>query len=111
MNEGQEENQSQIDVYQTRRFEKALDKLPEALQEEVEDEVDRIIANPEIGERKKGDLSHLWVHKFRLNGQLTLLGYTWIEVKIELYLLSVGSYENFYDEQKQHRKADLKLIS
>lgn len=111
MNAGQEENPSQIDVYQTRRFEKALDKLPESLQEEVEDEVDRIIANPEIGERKKGDLSYLRVHKFRLSGQLTLLGYTWIEDKLELYLLSVGSHENFYDEQKQHRKADLKLIS
>ncbi|WP_336239646.1 type II toxin-antitoxin system RelE/ParE family toxin [Enterobacter chuandaensis] len=111
MNAGQEENQSQIDVYQTRRFEKALDKLPESQQEEVEDEVDQIIANPEIGELKKGDLSHLRVHKFRLNGQLTLLGYTWIEDKLELYLLHVGSHENFYDRQKQHRKADLKLIS
>lgn len=109
MSAGQEEK-SQIDVYQTRRFEKALGKLPETLQEEVEDEVDRIIANPEIGDRKKGDLSHLWVHKFSLNGQLMLLGYSWVEDKLELYLLSIGSHENFYDEQKQHRKADLKVI-
>lgn len=107
----EQNEKSQIEVYQTRRFEKALDKLPESLQEEVEDEVDRIIANPGIGERKKGDLCYLQIHKFRLNGQLTLLGYTWVEDKLELYLLSVGSHENFYDEQKQHRKTDLKLIS
>ncbi|HAT8013543.1 type II toxin-antitoxin system RelE/ParE family toxin [Citrobacter rodentium] len=110
MNAGQEENQTQIDVYETNRFKKTVDKLPEALQEEVEDQIDIILANPQIGELKKGDLSHLRVHKFRLNGQLTLLGYTWLEDKIELYLLHVGSHENFYDEQKKHRKADLKLI-
>ncbi|CAI0699647.1 MULTISPECIES: type II toxin-antitoxin system RelE/ParE family toxin [Serratia] len=108
MSEEQQENE--VDVYQSRRFEKALDKLPEALQEIVEDEVDAIIANPEIGELKKGDLSFLRVHKFQLNNRLTLLGYSWVEDKLELYLLSVGSHENFYQDQKTHRKADLKLI-
>ncbi|HBK4608139.1 type II toxin-antitoxin system RelE/ParE family toxin [Serratia marcescens] len=108
MSEEQQENE--VYVYQSRRFEKALDKLPEALQEIVEDEIDAIIANPEIGELKKGDLSFLRVHKFQLNNRLTLLGYSWVEDKLELYLLSVGSHENFYQDQKTHRKADLKLI-
>lgn len=108
MSEGQ--NEKEVDVYQTRRFEKALDKLPEKLQEIVEDAIDTIIANPEIGEQKKGDLSFLRVHKFQMNNRLTLLGYTWIEDKLELYLLSVGPHENFYQDQKTHRKADLKLI-
>lgn len=108
MSEGQ--NEKEVDVYQTRRFEKALDKLPEKLQEIVEDAIDTIIANPEIGEQKKGDLSFLRVHKFQMNNRLTLLGYTWVEDKLELYLLSVGPHENFYQDQKTHRKADLKLI-
>ncbi|WP_129543811.1 type II toxin-antitoxin system RelE/ParE family toxin [Serratia sp. 1D1416] len=108
MSEGQDEKE--VDVYQSRRFEKALDKLPEKLQEIVEDEIDTIIANPEIGEQKKGDLSFLRVHKFQMNNRLTLLGYTWIEDKLELYLLCVGPHENFYQDQKTHRKADLKLI-
>ncbi|ULH09612.1 type II toxin-antitoxin system RelE/ParE family toxin [Serratia marcescens] len=108
MSEGQ--NEKEVDVYQSRRFEKTLGKLPEALQSIVEDEIDAIIANPEIGEQKKGDLAFLRVHKFQLNNRLTLLGYSWIEDKLELYLLSVGSHENFYQEQKTHRKADLKLI-
>ncbi|HFF8971282.1 type II toxin-antitoxin system RelE/ParE family toxin [Serratia ureilytica] len=108
MNERQEEQG--VEVYQSRRFAKTLDKLPEQLLEIVEDEIDTIIANPEIGELKKGDLSFLRVHKFQLNNRLTLLGYTWIEDKFELYLLSVGPHENFYQDQKTHRKADLKLI-
>lgn len=108
MSEGQ--NEQEVDVYQSRRFEKTLDKLPEALQEIVENEIDTIIANPEIGERKKGDLVFLRVHKFQLNNRLTLLGYSWVEDKLELYLLSVGPHENFYHDQKSHRKVDLKLI-
>ncbi|AMH00926.1 type II toxin-antitoxin system RelE/ParE family toxin [Serratia liquefaciens] len=108
MSEGQ--NEKEVDVYQSRRFEKTLDKLPEALQEIVENEIDTIIANPEIGELKKGDLAFLRVHKFQLNNRLTLLGYSWVEDKLELYLLSVGPHENFYQDQKSHRKVDLKLI-
>ncbi|NHB87113.1 type II toxin-antitoxin system RelE/ParE family toxin [Photorhabdus tasmaniensis] len=108
MSEGQKD--PKIDVYETRRFSKALSKLSENLLTIVEDEIDRIIDNPEIGEQKKGDLSFLRVHKFQLNNQLTLLGYCWIEGKIELYLLNFGPHENFYQEQKRHRKADLKFI-
>ncbi|WP_080179284.1 type II toxin-antitoxin system RelE/ParE family toxin [Salmonella enterica] len=107
-----EEHQGrEIDVYQSRRFEKFLSKLPEALLKIVEDEIDRIIDNPLMGVQKKGDLSFLHVHKFPLNNQQVLLGYSWVEDKLALYLLGIGPHENFYTDQKKHRKADLKLIS
>ncbi|MFT8209998.1 MAG: type II toxin-antitoxin system RelE/ParE family toxin [Symbiopectobacterium sp.] len=99
-----------IEVYQSRRFEKALNKLPEAQLKVVEDEVDKIIEDPTIGVQKKGDLHFLWVHKFPLNKQQALLGYAWVEDKLELYLLSISSHENFYQDQKNHRKINLKLI-
>lgn len=108
MSEGPQNRE--IDVYQSNRFEKALDKLPEKLQQIVEDEIDKIVDNPELGEQKKGDLSYLRVHKFKLNNQLTLLGYSWVENKIELYLLSLEPHENFYQAQKKHRKVNLKLM-
>lgn len=76
----------------------------------VDEEIERIIANPEIGERKKGDLSYLWVHKFYMGKQQYLLGYSWLVQKLTIYLLSLGTHENYYDEQKRHRRADLKLI-
>lgn len=101
---------SDIDVYQSRRFEKTLDKLPESLLRVVEDEIEKIIQNPLLGEKKKGDLSYLRVHKFQLNNRLTLLGYSWVEDRIELYLLSLGSHENFYQEHKKQRKTDLRTI-
>ncbi len=105
------EQQKEIEIYQSNLFEKQLKKLSEKDLTLVEDEIDKVIENPEIGERKKGDLSYLWVHKFKMNGHLVLLGYSWQETKFELYLLSVGPHENFYDEMKNRRKADLKLIS
>jgi len=105
------EQQKEIEVYQSNLFEKQLKKLSEQDLSLVEDEIDKVIENPEIGERKKGDLSYLWVHKFKMNGQLVLLGYSWQETKFELYLLSVGPHENFYENMKTRRKADLKLIS
>lgn len=104
------EEQKEPEVYEARRFSKALSKLPEAQLKTVEDEIDRIIADPELGELKKGDLAHLRVHKFKLNNQQALLGYSWLEEKIEIYLLQLGVHENFYQKMKSQRKGDLKLL-
>ena len=104
------EEQNEIDVYVSRRFKKALSKLPEAQLKIVEDEVDRIIDDPDMGEQKKGDLSHLRVHKFKMDNQLALLGYSWLEEKVEIYLLQFGSHENFYQKMKEQRKVDIKLL-
>ncbi len=44
----------------------------------------------------KGDLAALWVHKFKSQGQLYLLGYTLDEGVRLVYLEAIGSHENFY---------------
>lgn len=100
-----------IEVYQSRIFEKAFGRLSEAHKDRVDEEVENIINDPELGERKKGDLSHLWVHKFKLDGQEVLLGYSWVEQKLELYLLNLGAHENFYKAAKKRRKVDIDLMS
>ncbi|EHH1048574.1 type II toxin-antitoxin system RelE/ParE family toxin [Vibrio parahaemolyticus] len=105
-----EQNGNKINVFESRSFEKHMNKLSEAQCEVVEDEIDKIIENPELGTRKKGDLSHLWVHKFKMDNQEVLLGYSWVEGKLELYLLNIGPHENFYTALKKRRKADLKII-
>ncbi len=61
----------------------------------------KIQQNPEIGDRKVGDLAALRVFKFRSNGQLYLLGYTLDETIRLIYLESVGSHENFYRDLKR----------
>ena len=104
------EEQNEIDVYESRRFEKAIKKLTESQLKVVEDEIEKIIEDPEIGELKKGDLAFLRVHKFNLENQLALIGYSWIEERLEIYLLQLGSHENFYKKMKGQRKVDQKLI-
>lgn len=104
------EEQNEIEIYESRRFEKALSRLSDSQLKIVEDEIDKIIESPIIGELKKGDLSHLRVHKFNVNNQQALLGYSWIEDKLEIYLLHLGPHENFYQKMKGQRKGDIKLI-
>lgn len=104
------EEQNKINVYESNRFTKTLKKCSMAQLKIIEDEIDFIIQNPEIGVLKKGNLSHLRVHKFKINHQQVLLGYSWIEEKIELYLLHLGSHENFYQKTKDRRNVDLKFM-
>lgn len=99
-----------IDVYESRRFAKALAKLPDSQLRQVEDQIELIISEPTIGVQKKGDLSYLWVHKFKVDAQEMLLGYSWVENRLELYLLSLGAHENFYQDMKKQRKNDLKFF-
>lgn len=78
-----EENQ-EIHVYQTRTFEKVLNKLDDSVRDLVDEHIELITYNPDI---KKGDLSHVRVHKFKINDEQTLLGYNWSEGKVTLALL------------------------
>ena len=68
-------------------------------QDEIRKEIKKIVNGPEIGEEKKGDLRSIFVHKFKINQQLTLLAYQFDpETRI---LLMLGSHQNFYKNLKQ----------
>ena len=65
----------------------------------VDAAVRTIVANPEIGEAKKGDLAGVYFHNFPLNRQQMLLAYEWNPNTRVLLLL--GSHENFYRNLKR----------
>ncbi|MGL5293801.1 MAG: type II toxin-antitoxin system RelE/ParE family toxin [Aeromonas sp.] len=48
------DEQPEIDVFESVLFSKQLKKLPPALLKLVEDEIDKIIDDPEFGEQKAG---------------------------------------------------------
>ena len=89
------------DIKQTKRFSRLYKKLHDNMVVDVDDAIEKIQQNPEIGDRKVGDLAALRVFKFRSNGQLYLLGYTLDETIRLIYLESVGSHENFYRDLKR----------
>ncbi len=89
------------EVLQTRRFARAYKKLHDNIALDVDEAVVEVAQNPDVGEKKQGDLSELWVHKFRSQGQLWLLGYTRDDGIQLIYLEAIGSHENFYRDLKR----------
>ena len=90
------------EVRQTRRFARAYKKLTNVtLIADTDAAVAAVAQDPAVGERKKGDLAQLWVHKFRSSGQLYLLGYTCDDAVRLVYLEALGPHENFYQDLKR----------
>ncbi|MDD2864570.1 MAG: type II toxin-antitoxin system RelE/ParE family toxin [Methylococcales bacterium] len=89
-----------MEVVQTRTFKQAVKKLTSKQKKELDEAVKVVMNNPCIGDQKKGDLNFLWVYKFHMNNQLTLLGYSYEDEIVTLNLLAVGSHENFYRDIK-----------
>lgn len=88
-------------IRQTRRFARTYKKLHDNLIAEVDTAIGDVAQDPDVGERKKGDLAQLWVYKFRCMGQLYLLGYTRDDEVRLVYLEALGSHENFYRDLKR----------
>ena len=89
-------------MQQTRRFARVYKKLTNlTLIADTDAAVSTVADNPDVGERKKGDLAALSVHKFRSQGQLYLLGYTRDDEVRVVYLEALGPHENFYRDLKQ----------
>ena len=88
-------------VLQTRRFARQYKKLHRNIAVEVDDAVEQVTNNPNVGERKKGDLAELFVYKFHVKDQLYFLGYTRDDAVRLIYLQSVGVHENFYRDMKR----------
>jgi len=89
-------------VQQTRRFARVYKKLTQiSLIADTDAAVEAVAENPDVGDRKKGDLGQLWVYKFRSQGQLYLLGYTREEAVRLIYLEALGPHENFYRDLKR----------
>ena len=89
------------EVQQTRRFARVYKKLTNAaLIADADAAVATVANNPDIGERKEGVMAQMWVHKFRSQGQLYLLGYTREDEVRLVYLEALGPHENFYRDLK-----------
>jgi len=86
---------------QTRRFARSYKKLLPNVAADVDRAALQVSEQPLIGEKKRGDLSELYVHKFRSQGQLYLLGYMLDQDVRLVYLEAVGPHENFYRDLKK----------
>jgi mRNA-degrading endonuclease RelE of RelBE toxin-antitoxin system len=93
-----------LEVLVTPTFTKIAKKLHAKDKGVVDKAVKDVAADPTIGEEKKGDLSGVFVYKFKLNKQELLLSYRLQPDKFrpeQVVLLSLGSHENFYSNLKR----------
>jgi len=95
-----------MDIRQTPLFERTVKKLSKQDKADLDEAVKLVANDPDIGERKVGDLLGVSVYKFKMNKQPVLLAYSVDEEDssvITLYLLKLGSHENFYRDLKQRK--------
>ena len=85
-----------LQVLQTPTFKKAVKKLKPNQKSDLDTAIKKLMIDPNLGEQKKGNLSFLRVYKFKMNKQLTLLGYSFNDGALILELMNLGSHENFY---------------
>ena len=82
------------EIIQSPTFAKQKKKLKKKQIRKLDEAIKKIMANPDIGDLKKGDLQGIRVCKYKAENNLILLAYE-IEGSA-LYLYSFGSHQNFY---------------
>lgn len=81
-------------------FQRSVKKLHSNQKKELDAAIHSLGSNPRLGDAKRGDLSGVFVLKFKV-GQLDwLLAYEIVDTEIILLLL-VGPHENFYRDLKR----------
>jgi hypothetical protein len=83
-----------IKIYQTRLFKNQKKKLKKNQINDLDKAIKSIIKNPEIGQKKTGVLSKVWIYKFSMVNQQNLLAYMWDEESRTL--IALGVHENLY---------------
>lgn len=88
-----------VTLQQRPAFKRVYKKLHANQRDAVHTAMRELIANPLLGEEKKGDLAGVWVYTFDCINQLYLLAYLWSETTRTW--LSLGPHENFYRDLKR----------
>lgn len=91
-------------VQSTLSFDRVVKKLHPRDKKVVDEAVKAVATDPAIGVEKRGDLVGVFVYKFKLNNQETLLAYGLQPDKKKpstVILLAVGPHENFYAQLKR----------
>ena len=89
-----------MNVNENKTFTEFVKKLHHNQKKDLDKAVNIIILDPGIGDAKVGDLSGIFVYKFKMVKQMTLISYTYNDQTITLTLLKLGSHENFYRDLK-----------
>ncbi len=89
-------------ITQSHFFKRKVKKLREQEKKILDQQIQTIINNPNIGHRKKGALREVYIYKFKMYTTQYLLAYRIIEGELELIM--IGSHENYYRDLENYLK-------
>jgi len=89
-------------IFQSRSFERKIKKFTKRDKNKLDEQIRKIMDNPNIGSEKKGDLRGVYVYKFKLQTVQYLIAYRFIGENLELVM--IGPHENYYRELKSYLK-------
>jgi hypothetical protein len=92
-----------LKIQSTTSFSRVVKKMHDKDKRLVDEAVEAISSDLASGEEKNGDLSGVFVYRFKMNKQNVLLAYKYEVSKFnpeEIILLAIGSRENFYEYLK-----------
>jgi mRNA interferase RelE/StbE len=89
-------------IIQSRSFERRVKKFNQAQKMILDKQLRLILENPNIVDEKKGDLSEVYVHKFKIKTTQYLLSYRFYEEVLELIM--IGPHQNYYRDLKKYLK-------
>ena len=90
-------------IIQSRSFEKKLKSFRKRDKKILDEQIQRILDNPSIGQEKKGDLRGVFIHKFKIRTTQYLLSYRFAGDALELIM--IGPHENYYRDLKAYLKS------
>jgi len=90
-------------VLQSRSFEQKVKKLRKTQKLLLDQQIKRIVEDPNIGTEKKGDLRGIFIHKFKIKTIQYLLAYRIVDENLEL--ITIGPHQNYYRDLKKYIKS------
>lgn len=89
-------------IIQSRSFEQRVKKLNQTQKKLLDEQIKLIIENPNIGTEERGDLSEVYIYKFKIKTIQYLLAYRFNEDLLELIM--IGPHQNYYRDLKKYLK-------
>jgi mRNA interferase RelE/StbE len=90
-------------IIQSRTFEKRTRRFRKQEKKALDQQVRRIVKNPRIGQKKRGELRGVFVHKFKIHATQYLLSYRMADSDT-LELIMIGPHENYYRDLTTYLK-------
>jgi len=83
-----------MQILQSSSFKKKVQRFRKQEKRVLDNQIRKIVKDTAIGQKKKGDLRGVFIHKFKIHTTQYLLSYRFVDDNLELIM--IGPHENYY---------------